>query len=117
MRLIDTLQYAVSALFRHRIRTVLILLAMSIGVASIIILTSLGKGAQRYVQGEFASLGTNLVIVIPGRTETTGGAPTMFIGETPRDLTLDDAQALTYHYSVRRIAPLVVGQAAISYGG
>lgn len=117
MRLLDTLQYAVSALSRHLIRTVLILIAMSIGVASIIILTSLGKGAQRYVQGEFASLGTNLVIVIPGRTETTGGAPTMFIGETPRDLTLEDAQALKYHYGVKRIAPIVVGQAAISYGG
>ena len=90
---------------------------MSIGVAAIIILTSLGKGAQRYVQGEFASLGTNLIIVIPGRKETTGGPPTMFIGETPRDLTLDDAQALKYHHSVRRVAPIVVGQAAVSYGG
>jgi putative ABC transport system permease protein len=90
---------------------------MSIGVASIVILTSLGQGAQRYVQGEFASLGTNLIIVLPGRKETTGGPPTMFIGETPRDLTLDDAQALKYHHSVRRLAPLVVGQAAISYGG
>lgn len=117
MRLIDTLQYALSALSRHRIRTVLILISMSIGVAAIVILTSLGEGAQRYVRGEFASLGTNLVIVIPGRIETAGGAPTMFIGETPRDLTLDDAQALKYHHSVRRAAPIVLGQAAISYSG
>ena len=117
MRLPDTLQYAVSALSRHRIRTVLILAAMSIGVASIVILTSLGQGAQRYVRGEFASLGTNLVIVFPGRKETTGGAPTMFIGETPRDLTLNDAQALKYHYAVRRVAPIFIGQAGVSYGG
>ena len=117
MRLIDTFRYASGALSRHRMRTVLILIAMSIGVASIVILTSLGQGAQRYVRGEFASLGTNLVIIIPGRKETAGGAPTMFIGETPRDLTLQDAQALIYHHNVRRVAPIVVGQAAISYEG
>lgn len=117
MRVTDTLLYSVNALSRHRVRTALILVAMSIGVAAIIILTSLGQGAQRYVQGEFASLGTNLIIVLPGRNETTGGAPMMFIGETPRDLTLDDAQALKYHPNVRRVAPLVVGQAGVSYGG
>jgi putative ABC transport system permease protein len=118
MRMIDYLKFALDALTRHRIRTVLILLAMSIGVASILILTSLGKGAQRYVRGEFASLGTNLVIIIPGRTETTGaGPPTLFIGETPRDLTLQDAQAIKNNSNIRRVAPLVVGQAAVSYGG
>jgi putative ABC transport system permease protein len=86
-------------------------------VASIVVLTSLGEGAQRYVRGEFASLGTNLIIVLPGRKETTGGAPTMFIGETPRDLTLDDAQALKFHHAVKRVAPIYIGQAGVSYGG
>lgn len=117
MRIADYIKFAIDALTRHSIRTVLILIAVSIGVASIIILTSLGKGAQRYVRGEFASLGTNLVIIIPGRTETTGAAPTMFIGETPRDLTLQDAQAIKNNSNVRRVAPLVVGQATVSYGG
>lgn len=115
MRITDNLAYAISALSRHRIRTALILIAMTIGVASIVILTSLGEGAQRYVRGEFASLGTNLVIVLPGRTETAGAGPTMFIGETPRDLTLEDTQALKYNFNVRRVAPIVVGQAAVSY--
>ena len=68
------------------------LLAMAIGVAAVVVLTSLGEGARRYVTGEFASLGTNLLIVIPGRSETSGGAPTTFVGETPRDLTIDDAR-------------------------
>jgi putative ABC transport system permease protein len=117
MRIIDYLKFAIDAMTRHRIRTVLILIAMSIGVASIIILTSLGEGAQRYVRGEFASLGTNLVIILPGRTETAGAGPTMFIGETPRDLTLQDAKAIKHNSNIKRVAPLVVGQAAISYGG
>src|SRR5512143_620957 len=94
----------------------LMLIAMSIGVASVIVLASLGEGARRYVVGEFASLGTNLLIVLPGRNETTGGAPPL-LSETPRDLTLDDAMALLRSRHVRLVAPINVGAAAISYGG
>ena len=93
----------------------MMLLAMSIGVASVVVLTALGEGARRYVVGEFASLGTHLLIMLPGRTETTGGAPPLF-GETPRDLTLDDALALLRERSIRRIAPLTVGNAPVSFG-
>ena len=91
------------------------LLAMSIGVAAVVVLTSLGEGARRYVTGEFSSLGTNLVIVFPGRTETAGINPTTMMGETPRDLTLDDAHALTRNRNVRRIAPINVGSARITW--
>ena len=111
----DTLRYALAALYANRLRSGLILLAMAIGVAAVIVLTALGDGARRYVTGEFASLGTNLLIVLPGRTETTGGPPPLF-GETPRDLTLDDALALLRSPFVARVAPLAVGQAAVSYG-
>jgi len=93
------------------------LLAMAIGVAAVVVLTSLGEGARRYVTGEFASLGTNLLIVIPGRSETTGGAPAIVVGQTPRDLTLDDARSLRRSYAVERVAPLVIGSGAISWGG
>ena len=93
----------------------MMLLAMSIGVASVVVLTALGEGARRYVVDEFASLGTHLLIMLPGRTETTGGAPPLF-GETPRDLTLDDALALLRERSIRRIAPLTVGNAPVSFG-
>lgn len=115
MRLLDTLSYTGSTLGRYRTRTGLILLAMAIGVASIIILTSLGEAARRYVVGQFSSLGTNLLIVIPGRSETTGGAPSMIVGETPRDLTLDDAKALSRSAYVQRIAPVMIGSASISW--
>jgi putative ABC transport system permease protein len=92
------------------------LLAMGIGVAAVMVLTALGEGARRYVTGEFASLGTNLVIVIPGRSETTGASPALFAGETPRDLTVADAAALTRSALVSRVAPIMVGSAAASYG-
>ncbi|NOZ54031.1 MAG: FtsX-like permease family protein [Gammaproteobacteria bacterium] len=117
MRFSDIIRYTWHALSRHRLRTTLMLIAMMIGVAAIIVLTSLGEGARRYVLNEFSSLGTNLIIVIPGKTETTGGVPPMFVGETPRDLTTADANALNRISSVKRVAPVVVGSAAISWDG
>jgi len=117
MRAADVTRYALGSLNGARSRTALMLLAMSIGVASVLVLTSLGEAARRYVSGEFASLGTNLVIVIPGKSETAGGDPMMLIGGTPRPLTLDDAQAVARSSLVRRIAPLIIGSAGVSYGG
>ena len=117
MRSADVLGFAFSALERSRVRTALMLLAMAIGVAAVVVLTSLGEGARRYVTGQFASLGTNLLIVIPGRTETTGGAPAILVGQTPRDLTIQDSQALLRSPAVRRVAPIMVGSAGVSWSG
>ncbi|MDJ0739465.1 MAG: ABC transporter permease [Gammaproteobacteria bacterium] len=115
MRTPDLLRFASQSLAGARNRTLLMLLAMSIGVASVVVLTALGEGARRYVVNEFASLGTHLLIMLPGRSETTGGAPPLF-GETPRDLTLGDALALLRERSIARVAPLTAGNAPVSYG-
>jgi putative ABC transport system permease protein len=112
----DLLRFVFGALRGYSVRTALMLLAMAIGVAAVVILTSLGEGARRFVINEFTSLGTHLVIVLPGRSETTGGAPPL-IGDTPRDLTIDDAMALTRQRAVRRVAPIAVGSVAVSWGG
>ncbi|MDH3945630.1 MAG: ABC transporter permease [Chromatiales bacterium] len=116
MRALDATGFAFQSLRRTPARSGLMLLAMGIGVAAVMVLTALGEGARRYVTGEFASLGTNLVIVIPGRSETTGASPALFAGETPRDLTVADAAALTRSALVSRVAPIMVGSAAASYG-
>ncbi|MGD8841846.1 MAG: ABC transporter permease [Gammaproteobacteria bacterium] len=113
----DVLRFAWSALRGYPARTLLMLLAMAVGVAAVVVLTSLGEGARRYVTDEFSSLGTNLLIVIPGRSETAGVNPATMMGETPRDLTLDDALALTRNYSVRRIAPINVGSTDVAWQG
>lgn len=110
----DLIAYATGSVFGYRARTLLTLLAMGIGVASVVMLTALGEGARRFVTGEFQSLGTNLLIVLPGRSETTGGPPPL-LGETPRDLTLDDAIAIERSRAVRRIAPIAIGSAGVSY--
>ncbi len=116
MRLGDTLRFASGSLRGSPTRTVLMMVAMSIGVAAVVVLTALGEGARRYVVDQFSSLGTNLVIVLPGRTETSGIGPGLMSGQTPRDITLDDAQALLRSRAIKRIAPLTVGSATISRG-
>jgi len=116
MRPLDLLDFALKTVTRYRLRTGLLLAAMAIGVAAVILLTALGEGARRYVANQFSALGTHLLIVLPGRNETRGGQPPM-LGETPRDLTIDDALALTRSRLIRRLAPLVVGSATVSFAG
>lgn len=117
MKIIDTFRYARDAVTGTPLRTGLLLLAMSIGVASIVILTALGDGARRYVVGQFSAIGTNLVIVLPGRSETRGFNPINLVTSTPRDLTTDDAMALLRLPGVHRISPLVVGTTEINAAG
>ena len=88
----------------------------SIGITSVTVLTALGESARRYIVNEFETLGTHLVIVLPGRTETTGGQPPIF-GETPRDLTLADAEALFRSHNIAAIAPVNIGAAPVSIKG
>lgn len=113
----DILRFSFHSIERSPSRTALMLLAMAIGVAAVILLTGLGEAARRYVVNEFASLGTNLIIVLPGKSETTGGTLGASMGGTTRDLTIEDAQALTRHPSVSGVAPLVIGTAGIQYAG
>ena len=73
MMIFDTLAYSFTAIKTQPVRVMLIVLAMSIGIASVTILTALGESARLYIVNEFQALGTHLIIVLPGRTETTGG--------------------------------------------
>ncbi len=116
MKLNDTLQFASHSLISARSRSLLMIIAMSIGVAAVIILTALGEGARLYVINQFSSMGTNLVLVFPGRSETAGISTGMLIGQTPRDLVLADAMAVLRSSAVRRMAPLAIGAASASNG-
>ncbi|THF60574.1 FtsX-like permease family protein [Pseudothauera nasutitermitis] len=117
MHTADTLRFATRAAAGNLLRTALMVLAMAIGVAAVVVLTALGDGARRYVVGEFGALGSNLIIVLPGRSETGGINPGSFVTATPRDLTVEDAEALLRSPWVARIAPLSVGSGEISTGG
>jgi putative ABC transport system permease protein len=110
----DLVGFAFTALSRHRRRSVLSVLGMTVGVAAVVVLTALGEGARRYVMNEFSSLGSSLLIVIPGKNETTGAVPS--ITGVPNDLTLEDARAL--QRGVRKasfVVPIAVGNETVSH--
>src|SRR5512143_3694301 len=116
MRLADLLLFSAGGLRGHRLRSFLSLTGVAIGVASVVLLTSLGEGARLYVAGEFASLGTNLLIVLPGKTETAGVTP--FLTGAPHDLTLEDGEAIARRVrSVRALAPISRGTAPARHAG
>lgn len=115
MRARDTLAFAADALRGHRLRTVLSIAGLAVGIAAVVTLTALGEGARRYVVREFAALGTNLLIMLPGKVETTGGMP---FGGVPRDLTLEDFRAMQTRLTlVRRAAPISMGTETVRFGG
>ncbi len=110
MRPLDTIGFSMINLSSNKVRTALMLLAMSIGVAAVVLLTGIGNGARLYIVKQFSSLGTNLIIIIPGRTETASNTPATLIGETPRELTLRDMKVLQKGDMVKRISPLIIGE-------
>lgn len=114
--LIEYIRYALRAVAAMRVRALLVFLANTIAVGSVIVLSSIGDGLRAFVVNEFASLGTNLLIVLPGRTETAGAGLNLFMGSTPRDLTLEDAEAIGRHPAVSQVAPLTVGTTTVSWG-
>jgi putative ABC transport system permease protein len=111
----DLLAFAWRALRGHRARTGLTVLGVAIGVAAVIVLSALGDGARRYVVGQFESLGSTLLAVVPGKTETTGGMP--FAGATTKDLTLADAEAVARRVpEVEKFAPMTMGTETVAHG-
>jgi len=115
MPLFDLIGFAAKALVGHRLRSVLSVLGMTVGIAAVVVLTALGEGARQYVVREFKALGNSLLIVFPGKVETTGVMP---YGGVTHDLTLADMNAMTSQlYRVRRAAPISMGTETIRFAG
>jgi putative ABC transport system permease protein len=109
----DIFRFAANALSQHRRRSLLSLLGVVIGVVAVVSLTALGEGARRYVMDQFAALGSGLLVVMPGKTDTTGGFPGL--GGAPNDLTLEDARALERQIpEVLRVVPITAGATTLS---
>lgn len=115
MRLIDLVRYTFLALRRQRFRSVMLLIAVGLGVGAVIVLTALGEGARGYVMGEFAFLGTDTLVMFPGRKETTGGMPPI-TGTAARAITLEEVEVLERTVpGVTSLAPIVIGNGPVSY--
>jgi putative ABC transport system permease protein len=108
MLLPDAIRLALRAVTAQRLRSFLTLLGIAVGIASVILLTSIGEGIHRFVLAEFTQFGTNIASISPGKVKTSGPAPTG-IPSSVRPLSLDDARAL-------RALPHVTGMTATVWG-
>lgn len=114
MRVLDVLALAGGALRAHRRRTLSSLAGVTIGVAAVLVLTGLGESARHYVRAQFEVIGTDVVAVLPGKVETTGGIPGF--GGVPNDLTIADAEALRHGVpQAAAVAPVSLGNESVSY--
>ena len=115
MRWRDALHIALRAITAHRLRSLLTLLGIGVGIAAVILLTSIGEGLHRFVLAEFGQFGTNVINLHPGRQGARGGPPGL--PSTARDLTLDDADALARLPHVRHVTGSVSGNAEVRAQG
>ncbi len=92
MRFTETLRTGLEAIRSHRLRSGLTMLGILIGIAAVILTVGLGLGSQQQVSAQIRALGSNLLIVSPGSSTTTGGVRGGF--GSAATLTVDDATAL-----------------------
>jgi putative ABC transport system permease protein len=115
IEMFDLMGLSSGAMRGHPLRSILSMLGIAIGVAAVIMLTSLGEGARRYMVAEFSQFGTNMITVNPGKTETTG-MPGAF-GGTTQKLTIEDAEALARLPILETVVPVAFGQARVEGNG
>ncbi len=111
----DFLRLSGGAAAHHRLRSGLTALGIAVGIAAVVLLTSIGEGVHRFVLAEFTQFGTNLVGINPGRARTFGAAVGVF--GTVRPLTLADARALERVPHARAVVPVVQGNGEVEGGG
>jgi len=112
---IETLRLSKDALLSNKIRSMLTMLGVIIGVASVIMLVSIGEGARTYIHRELGNLGTNILIIVPGKTSTKGGfhPPS---ASTVRKLVYDDAVIIKKRSRhVADAVPLILGSSKVKY--
>jgi putative ABC transport system permease protein len=115
MPITDFLRLALRAISSQRLRSFLTLLGIAVGIAAVILLTSIGEGIHRYVLAEFTQFGTNVVGIHPGRTKTGGG--TIGFPSSARPLSLEDGEALKRLPNVVAVTPSVFGNAEVGGNG
>ncbi len=109
MQAADSARFAWRAITAHRLRSFLTLAGIAVGIAAVILLTSIGEGIHRHVLSEFSQFGTHVIGIAPGRAGTRGGPPGL--PTSVRPLSLDDAAALQRVPGVVGIAPTAWGNA------
>lgn len=114
MRTRDFLHLTGSSLVARRLRSFLTALGIAVGIAAVVLLTSIGEGVHQFVLAEFTQFGTTLVGINPGKATTAGTSMGAF--GTERPLTIEDAGALGQLSYIRAVVPFVQGNAEVEAG-
>ena len=115
MRNADLVRFTGASVLAHRLRALLTALGIAVGVAAVVLLTSIGEGVRQFVLAEFTQFGTNIINITPGTTKTMGGSIGVF--GTVRPLTIDDAEALRRAPYATATVPVVQGNAEVEGNG
>lgn len=115
MRGADLVLFTSRSVRAQRMRALLTALGIAVGVAAVVLLTSIGEGVRNFVVSEFTQFGTNIISVTPGRTQTMGGSIGVF--GTVRPVTIEDAEALRHLPYVTASVPIVQGNAEVEANG
>lgn len=111
----DLVQFSFSVLRAYRLRALLSATGIAIGIAAVVLLTSIGEGIHQFVLSQFTQFGTNLISVTPGNVKTAGISVGIFASNRP--LTIDDSVALRRLPNIEYTDPAVSGNAEIGSGG
>lgn len=115
MNPLECISIALRSLAQNKIRSMLTMLGVVIGVMSVILLIALGEGAQAYVQKQFSGMGSNILIITPGKQETSGMMP--IISGSFRKLTYENSKEIARKGAgIRGVAPLVLGAGYVQFG-
>ena len=113
MELLSTIRVALRAIMRNKLRSLLTVLGVVIGVCAVITMVNIGSGAQISIEQAISGLGTNMLIIFPG-SMTKGGMRTGF--GTVTTLIDDDAQAIRDECpTVQLVSPLVTTAAQVVF--
>ena len=114
MKPISSLKVALRALQINKMRSFLTMLGIIIGVGAVIVMVAIGAGAREMIAQQIASMGSNLLMIVPGAT-TAGGA--RMGGGSASSLTSDDAKAIKEECpAIKTVAPFWGGVTQIVYG-
>ncbi|MDP2143930.1 MAG: ABC transporter permease [Gallionella sp.] len=115
MLLRDLVTLTTSSFLTYRMRSFLTGLGIAIGIAAVILLTSIGEGLHQFVLNEFSQFGTNIVSIQPGKTQTQGSNVGVF--GSVRQLSLEDAISLRGLPYVENVNASVMGNAELRANG
>ncbi len=112
LALAETVSMAIITLKSNRLRSLLTMLGIVIGNASVITLVGVGRGAQNLAENQLSNLGANVLFVVPGNNDTRRRGVAF-----PRNLVLEDAEAISKQVpTVKRVAPQISSSEVVQFG-